>query len=167
MNATYREEQVAYRQPWLLWPMLLVIAILLYGVYRQIGLKIPLGNNPVPDAVLVVIALLFIGFSFALLRIRLRYEIGSFGVKLTYWPFITREHLIPSGDIQQIEVVKYKPISEYGGWGYRYSLKNKGKAYTISGRYGIRVLLKNGTHVLLGTSEPDAAGAYLSKLDLR
>jgi len=52
-------------------------------------------------------------------------------------------------------VRKYSPLFEYGGWGLRWSLN--GKAVNVRGNMGIQVVLKNGSRILIGTSNPEDA----------
>lgn len=163
MSQTFTEKQIAYNQPLLLWPILGATALLLYGLFRQLVRDIPLGNNPVSNPVLISISIVFILFMLILLNIKLEVSIDDEGLEFRYWPFVSRRKRIPREEIGNIEVVRYKPILEYGGWGYRFSLKTRGRAYTISGRHGIRVNMKNGSHVLFGTKKEDQAVAYLSK----
>jgi hypothetical protein len=62
--------------------------------------------------------------------------------------------------VASIEVRKYSPIKEYGGWGFRYGFKN-GKAYNISGNMGLQLILKNGDRILIGTQKPEELETYL------
>ena len=45
--------------------------------------------------------------------------------------------------------MKYKPISQYGGWGIKYGFN--GKAYNVSGNLGVKVFLKNGSNIMFGS----------------
>jgi len=49
----------------------------------------------------------------------------------------------------------YSPISEYGGWGMRYSLSGKGRALNVSGRTGVQLVFKDGKKLLIGTQKAD------------
>jgi hypothetical protein len=55
-------------------------------------------------------------------------------------------------ELDHFSLKEYDAIKEYGGWGLR-SKKNK-KAYTVSGKHGIQLLLKNGKMILIGTQKP-------------
>jgi len=63
-------------------------------------------------------------------------------------------------DIQTIKVDKYRPILEFGGWGYRIGWK--GVAYNCRGNDGLIIILKNGRKVVVGTQKPDELKKYLS-----
>ncbi len=103
-----------------------------------------------------------ITLSMALLSsIRLRTRIDSEGVHYRFKPFHFKWQTIPWDDIDQIQVRKYSPILEYGGWGIRYS--RNGKAYNIRGNMGIQIVRKNGKRILIGTRRPEEVAAQLSR----
>jgi hypothetical protein len=62
---------------------------------------------------------------------------------------------IPLAEIASVEVGRYNPVFEFGGWGWRKRLLTKKTAYNVSGRIGIRVIKKNGSQVMFGTHKQD------------
>jgi hypothetical protein len=74
-------------------------------------------------------------------------------VKFTY--LFLRWKEIKFDEIESYEINKYSPIREYGGWGIRYSPLMKKKAYNISGNMGIKLKLKDGWTLLIGTQRPE------------
>jgi hypothetical protein len=52
-----------------------------------------------------------------------------------------------------MEVITYRPIIDYGGWGVRFG--RKGMAYNVSGNIGLLISRKNGKTILIGTQKPD------------
>ena len=64
------------------------------------------------------------------------------------WP--TR--LIRFEDIIGLEVRRYRPLLEYGGWGVR--LGPAGWAYTTGGNEGVQLRLRTGIPVLIGSKHP-------------
>jgi hypothetical protein len=86
-------------------------------------------------------------------------------IEYNFKPFYLRNQVINKADIVSAAVVKYEPISEYGGWGVRHSFK-KGKALTTRGSYGLQLKLKNGKSILLGTQQPDALQSFLAAYPL-
>lgn len=65
-------------------------------------------------------------------------------------------------DIQTIKVDKYRPIIEFGGWGYR--IGHKAVAYNCRGNDGLIILLKNGRKVVLGTQKPEELKKFLVEI---
>jgi hypothetical protein len=71
------------------------------------------------------------------------------------WP--TRR--IAFGDIVGLEVRRYNPLLEYGGWGVR--LGPKGWGYMTSGKEGVQLRLRKGLPVLIGSRQPRALEAVI------
>jgi TATA-box binding protein (TBP) (component of TFIID and TFIIIB) len=61
-------------------------------------------------------------------------------------------------------VREYAPLSEYGGWGLRYSV-NHGKAYNVSGNQGVQLFFTNGKKLLIGTQKPEEITAILKQIN--
>jgi len=95
-----------------------------------------------------------------LIALKLNTKINKQGIYFQLFPFQFKYNEISWNDVLTIEVRKYKPIREYGGWGYRFSFKN-GKAYNISGNMGLQIVLKNGDKILIGTQKPDELMEFL------
>lgn len=83
---------------------------------------------------------------------KLYFEIDSDGIAFRFYPFHFKKILIPKDKINQISVINYDPISQYGGWGIRWS--KRGKAYTTNGNFGIQINFDDNKNVLIGTSKP-------------
>ena len=84
-------------------------------------------------------------------------------IEVRFFPFHLKVKTFLAQNIGLAYVRKYKPLSEYGGWGLRNGLAAKGKAYNISGNQGIQLVFKDGSWLLIGTQKPDEAGAALQK----
>ncbi len=80
-----------------------------------------------------------------------------------YPPFVNGEKSISKDDVKEIYVRKYKPIAEYGGWGYRYRLRS-GKALNVAGNVGLQLVFKNNKKLLIGTQKPDAMKEAVRRL---
>ena len=61
---------------------------------------------------------------------------------------------IPLTKIESAEAVTYAPIAEYGGWGIRGWGANT--ALNARGNRGVRLTLRDGRRVLVGSQRPDA-----------
>ena len=64
--------------------------------------------------------------------------------------------------ISKAEVRKYNPITEFGGWGYRWGFG--GTAVNISGNMGLQLDLSNGKKLLIGTQGPDELRSVLQRM---
>jgi hypothetical protein len=149
----YRETQY-FRQLWL-WALVLFISLLsLYGVFQQLILGEPFGNNPAPDSMMVVLSIIFgIGLPLFMYMMNLTIEIRSDGLYFRFFPFHLSFHRIAAEEIKWFEACTYGPIRDYGGWGIRYG--RKGKAYNVSGNRGVQLELSKGKHLLVGSQKPE------------
>ena len=151
-SASFHEEQ-RFRQPWI-WALILGVAALQWwGWVQQILLGQPFGDNPGPDWMVWLFWLLFgIGLPLFFVYLRLLVEVREDGVWLRFIPLTTR--VIPFEQIEQVEAVDYKPLRQYGGWGIRGLGSNR--AYNVSGSEGVRLRLRNGDVVVIGSRRSDA-----------
>ncbi len=97
--------------------------------------------------------LIFVWFLF----LRLETTINEKGIIVNYRgiPFCKRK--ITWGEISSISVIKYSPLTDYGGWGARYSLSGNGWCYNVSGEYGIKLFSTDNKPFLIGTQKKEAA----------
>ncbi len=149
----YQEEQ-RLRQIWIWIVVLFITGLAWYGSCQQLILGEPFGSNPAPDWMMAVIWIVFgVGFPLIFVFSRLRTEVRPEGVFLKFAPVQRSYKMFPDAEIERAEVKKYKPIREYGGWGWRFG--RKGKAYTISGKRGVALHFKDGSRVLIGSRRPE------------
>ena len=57
-------------------------------------------------------------------------------------------------DVLAAEAVTYRPIREFTGWGIRWR-PGWGWAYSVAGNRGLRVDLRNGSHLMIGSRAPE------------
>jgi len=141
------------------------------GIYKQIILGKPWGDEPMSDLGLIGVTLgvnlIIIGILFLMLKTKMVIQIRDKGLFYKYPPFIIREKKISPEEIERYEVRQYKPLQEYGGWGIRQRHKwrrNIGVAYNVSGNIGLQLYLKNGKKILLGTQRKAAIGSAMAKM---
>ncbi len=155
-NPVYFKEVQYFRQLWLILvlsvstlPAILLVAFV--PDEEEIWVKI------------VVISILVLTMSLIFI-IRLETEITKDGIRYKFWPFHPKPRMIRYDDIQKIEVRKYEPLSEYGGWGIKGTSKNR--AYNVSGNIGIQIELKSGKKLLLGTNKKEEAETIVRRIEL-
>lgn len=156
-------EQQRFTQ-WWLWVILAAVIFLpLYGLVQQLQLAHPFSNPEITTGILLsLVVVLPLGALFFLMR--LRTQINEQGIAVQFYPLHLKFQQFNWAEIEQVYVRQYSPLSEYGGWGWRYGLGGSGKAYNISGNKGIQILFKNGKKLLIGTKKPEAAAAALKQL---
>ena len=152
-QAVYFREVQKNRQ-WWLWAVVLIPSALVgYGAVLQLVFGKPWGERPLSDAGLSVLVVFLTAVIVWLYKMRLVTEVRAEGV-LTQFKGFWRPRLIPLSTIHSYQVVTYKPLAEYGGWGIRDGF-NGGKAYTSSGNRGVQLELKDGGRLLIGSQRPE------------
>mgnify|MGYP006287108805 CR=1 FL=1 len=162
MTKTLFTEKQKFRQIWVIVIISATLALAIWGFMQQIILGKPFGNNPVSDWVLILLLLaplLIFTFFFAL---TLHTRIDQHGISYRFAPVHRSDRLIRWDSVEKCHVRKYKPIAEYGGWGFRRG--RSGVAYNTAGNMGLQLELKDGKKLLLGTRKPDELKRTLEKL---
>jgi hypothetical protein len=167
----YREEQ-SFRQTIAPWLMLAAIILLVggFGVsfYQQLYLGRPYGDEPMSNNGLIwssIVSFVVVSAVFIfILNGSLITEIWSDGIRYKFTPLIRKMRHIPLDHILDVEVAKYRPILEFGGWGWRRRLLTRKTAFNISGNIGIRVTLKNRSQILFGTKKQEEMKRAVEKM---
>ncbi len=84
----------------------------------------------------------------------LNLDVSAAGVEFQLTPFFRRSY--PWHTITSAEAIRYKPLLDFGGWGFRYSFTKKAWAYSISGSWALKLELTSGKSVYIGIKEADA-----------
>jgi hypothetical protein len=144
-----------FRQPWM-FVLAGVVSIvpaglILYAYFstRAIGLRFLLG---VLVACMVMPAMMmFMG---------LRVTVTSDLLAIDFFPWPRKR--IPSGEIASAAAETYHPIKEFGGWGFRWSLKESTVVYSVSGNRGVRITMNGGKKMMIGSQQAEELAAALS-----
>ncbi len=128
----------------------LVQILFLWGLIQQVIFNKPWGTKPAGDIVLIVINFGIFSLIILFFSISLKTWITDKYISFRMFPFQIRKKVIEWSEIQSGKIVKYNGIKEYWGYGFKY-MPGKGWCYTISGDFGIRIMLKNGEKILIGT----------------
>ena len=95
---------------------------------------------------------------------QLRVQINDAGIFYRFFPLHLRVFSIEWDEVEKAYVRQYSPIGEYGGWGIRFGLGGKGKAYNVSGNIGLQLELKDGKKILFGTQRQEDIKQVLDQL---
>jgi hypothetical protein len=164
MSRVYYQEEQRFNQWWIWLIIILLAGFWLWQLVQQIFLGIPFGDNPAPDFVVILIGLFPIGTLILFRYLILETSIDDEGVHYRFKLFQRKPRLIKAADIATVEVKKYSPLMDYGGWGIRYGNTKKGNAYNVSGNMGALFEFKNGRKFMLGTQKPEELRSALNKL---
>ena len=161
-NKTIFAETQRFNQWWLFAILgLVTIPFVTFFVYQEVTGKL-IGNHPMNNNqyIFTIAVICLIDSLFFLLRLQTR--IDADGVHVRFFPFKFNYGHYKWDEIEKVSIRNYDPISEYGGWGIRYSFKD-GKALTTSGNRGIQIQTKSGKKILIGTQRPDEASVAVKQ----
>ncbi|HPE55533.1 MAG TPA: hypothetical protein P5514_01010 [Bacteroidales bacterium] len=165
-KAFFREEQ-RFSQPWI-WVVLIssitaVIVLVAVGDKKEIQ---PENNEELAGLIIggVILLVSMVGLTWLFLKMKLITCIDSKGLNFRYPPMINKPRWILKAEIESYEVREFKPIKEFGGHGIKTGGKSKGKSYTVSGKTGLQLILKNGDKVLIGTKRKEAIRSAMAKM---
>ena len=120
----FREVQ-RFRQLWVWLIVLVATGVSLWGFAQQVVFGVPFGNNPAPDWLLVLIAVLVgVGLPVLMLTATLTTEVRAGAVRVRFSPFHLRWRKFPLAELASHEARTYRPLREYGGWGIRRGLRS-------------------------------------------
>lgn len=148
-------EQQHFRQIWIWIQLLTINGFFIFGVMKQVIGGETFGDKPASDAALLMLLVFTILLSVFVFMIKLETSVTKEGIYVRFFPFLIKEKFFAWDNLVECYIRKYAPIREYGGWGIRYSLFGKGKAYNISGNYGLQLKFKDGKALLIGTNKPE------------
>ena len=112
-----------------------------------------------------IFSIMFIAIYVLFKIMNLYMKIGGGGIEYQYKPFMKKPIFIQIADIQTYSVREYSAIKEFGGRGFKPNTKSKNApAYTMKGKYGIELNLRNSRTILIGTQRKEALAYAMEKL---
>ncbi len=126
--------------------LLLITGVSLFFVWTQ----------PLPSGVKLGIAFFILLINALLWTAHLKVIIDEKGIKYQFFPFHFQSRQIAWAEIKTSVLRTYNALTEFGGWGLRYTLKGTG--YIMAGSKGLEVELKNGKKIIFSiTKEQEIA----------
>lgn len=108
----------------------------------------------------------FAAISFPVLLVvgllRMTTEVTPSDVRVWFGWIPTYRRFIPIGEIRKIEVVSYRPLADYGGWGIR-SGRDGERVLNARGNRGVRLTLGDGSRLLIGSQRPEALAVAIER----
>lgn len=161
-KTSYIEEQ----RPHLFWVSvfaLIVPGFAIYGIVQQVIMGQPFGNHPAPNLVLYLVLIIGLFTSWLVFRFKLLLLVDEEGIHYAFKPLHRKHEMLKWEEIDKCYVRKYKPMREYGGWGWRYGCRG-GRAFNMSGNMGLQIETKSGKKILIGTRRPDELQKVIMEL---
>jgi hypothetical protein len=153
MNDTRFHEEQRFA-PWVYALVVPIVAGTWGGFIAQVILGHRVGNRPAPNWVMfVVLAVMGIALPALFASLKLVTDVTSTEVRVALRPLKTRVHRLD--EIAEARAITYSPLGDYGGWGIRYGGAQKGWAYNTRGDRGVRLTLKTGQILLIGSGQAE------------
>jgi hypothetical protein len=150
---------------WWVWGLLGVLMVMYtYAALRQWYGPGNWGNNRSPDWLLGVIMVFLLLVPVFVFIMKLETHFDAQGITFRFFPLHRKWQKYSWSDVERAWVRKYRPIAEFGGWGIRGLPGASSRAYSMSGDYGIQMVLKNGKRLLVGTQNALEAQQALERL---
>jgi len=97
---------------------------------------------------------------------RLTTEVREDGLYVQFFPFHPSLKSISLEGLKRVEIVTYKPIRDYGGYGIKYGFRN-GWAYNVSGDRGVKLFFVKKAPLLIGSQRPEELAQAIGQLKER
>lgn len=160
MNRLSFSEKQYFREIAFFALLILMQMLFLWGFISQVILGKPWGTKPASDPELFSVNIFIFLILILLYFMNLKTEIDEESIRFQFFPFHLKKRVIPWQTVDKIRITEYNGIKDYWGWGLRYS-PGKGWCYTISGKYGLKIILKNKKTLLIGTHNPNELSKVL------
>ena len=166
MNGTIFIETQKFKQT-LVFSILFSVILLMTTLFLvQYYFHQKVGNNPISNNGYLIIITILIFICVLFYFTKLQTQISETGIAYKFLPFNLSFIEFGWDEIESICIRNYDPLLEFGGWGFRYSLKY-GVAVTTSGSVGIQMILKNKKRVLIGTQNESGVLIALKQIALQ
>jgi hypothetical protein len=151
----FREQQLS---SWIVPVLFLVsLAVFLYCLWTRVVPEKPCDTLTVGSGAVALVLCLSMPFIYVM---KLITEVRLDGLFIRFVPLHLSFKRIPLETFAGYEVVTYRPILDYGGWGIRYGWK--GKAYNVSGNRGVRFKSLRGRDLLIGSQRPEELASAIA-----
>jgi hypothetical protein len=94
--------------------------------------------------------------------LRMTTEVGPTDLRVWFGWIPTYRRVVPIVTIQRLEVVTYRPLADYGGWGIRQG-RDGTRVLNARGNRGVRIELADGTKLLVGSQHPEELARALER----
>jgi hypothetical protein len=94
--------------------------------------------------------------------LRMTTEVTPTDLRVWFGWVPTYRRFVAIGTIQRIEVVSYRPLIDYGGWGIR-SGRDGERVLNARGNRGVRLELTDGSRLLIGSQRPEVLALAIER----
>jgi len=161
MNDISFQEQQQFRQKWTYLIYIFLIGLLglfVYAGVQQIVFGKSFGNKPAPGFILIIATLVILTMLLLFYFIKLETRVNKDGIFYKWIPFSRQYKKISWENIRGIEIINY------GFVGYGWRLTPGGTVHNIAGNKGLKLTLKTGRKIILGTQKVEELSDTLKLL---
>jgi hypothetical protein len=160
----YREEQ---NFDWSVYALMagldMVLLGLLGGLFHQGGdVPAPVSSSWSELLLIIFAACLFVQAVLIVGLLRMTTEVTATDFRVWFGWIPTYRRAFEIAGIRRLEVVSYRPIADYGGWGIRQGRDGE-RVFNARGNRGVRIDLADGTRLLIGSQSPEALAVALER----
>lgn len=138
-------------------PFFIILGILqllfIWGLIQQVIAGKPWGIRPAPDLVIIGVNVVVFILIILLFITNLKTTITEKYFCVNLFPFHPQKRMIQWIEVLHVQLIKYDGIKEYWGYGIKY-IPGEGWSYSLSGDYGLKLTLRGGEKLLVGTHKP-------------
>jgi hypothetical protein len=150
-----------FRRWWFALLLAVPLAVSWWGFVVQILLGRDWGSKPAPDFVVWILWLVFgIAFPWWLWTLAVVTVVDGDGVHVRWNAFPVRR-TFPFEDIVEHTAVTYRPLRDFGGWGWRRGREGR-IGYTVRGVEGVELHLSGDRRVLIGSQRAGELASVIS-----
>lgn len=130
-------------------PKLISLVSASVAILVGLGLWLTPPEDRLPALIVALLAVAIIPAFYFVFKLRTRTGVGELEVRFPFNLGTT----IPLSDIAAVDAVRYRPLRDFGGWGVR--LGREGTMYSASGDRAVKLTLKCGRIIFVGSQRPD------------
>jgi len=146
-------ETQKFRQWWLWFLFAGIKGVMGFFIVTQVLFGKPFGSKVFDNIFLLIGFLFMLILSLLFFILKLETRISDSGIDVRFFPIQLKFRHYNWEELDQVYLREYSPLSEFGGWGMRYSFLGKGRALNVSGKTGLQLVFKDGRKLLIGTQK--------------
>ena len=166
----YFKEEQRFNQ-WWMWAIILPTVAFMLGLFLLKFHQWFIQEEQIPDDIPIEYRVLIIVFAliitiavvYGIFIAKLETQIKNAAIHYRFIPFIFKWRKIKPEEIVAWKVRKYNAITEYGGWGVRFTFGSS-RAVNVKGNQGLQLHLKSGKKLLIGTQKPSEIKNVMEQL---
>ncbi len=141
--------------------LLAIITLLVSAFFINLFIQTPYDKTAVMLGGVICVGYLA-GVTFYLWRLQLKTTISNKKIKFKYSPLHAKKQTIKTDEVEDYQVVKTPLLAKLSGWDVQFNTMEE--VYSLSGRTGLELILKDGKHIFIGTKKPIVLKNALDKV---